>query len=499
MTLAVVVLTTWFTPDPAGRSAAPGDASFDQPTARVVAEPTRETAGSSPNERQAVPDQEPPALASFEATVEQLVTLGMRVAELAQQDEIDAAKAADQEARQLFSELMTRFPDAGERGLAMLACVQDAPVDPGTPSEPSRAEPSRAEPSRAEPSRDHGRCIVLKLVLETELARRDAVAVAAADRTRIDPLVQALLDLLPLGSRIADTGEQVLSHRPWLRLVHEPAVLGLVRLAAEAKFSRAHATNLLLTLWNNLQQSGERSSEELSRLALMLLADADPSQRTAACRQLLADPRYRDLVLSWLRERNDQAVASEIACLAAHELPPADALHVLRELAPVLPRSPAAYVMLGYRAPELLADSYRELLASNTQPGWRSDLITGIGMTTSGLAIEMAQLALENDPSPDVRIQAMFTLTSKRQADVAERAMQLALDDPRIAQDPLRLGAVVLALQNLEAGGHCNELDRIGQRLRGLPLADGSRQTLEAILARALPGGETSAPARLPR
>jgi hypothetical protein len=155
--------------------------------------------------------------------------------------------------------------------------------------------------------------------------------------------------------------------------------------------------------------------------------------------------------------------------------------------------------MLGFRAPELLADSYRELLASNTQPGWRSDLVTGIGMTTSPLAIEIAQLALENDPSPDVRLQAMFALTSKRQAELGERALQQVLDDPRIAQDPLRLGAVVLALQNLEAGGNSNALDRVGQRLRGLPLAEGSRQTLEAILARGLPGGQTSVPAPLPR
>jgi hypothetical protein len=54
-------------------------------------------------------------------------------------------------------------------------------------------------------------------------------------------------------------------------------------------------------------------------------------------------------------------------------------------------------------------------------------------------------------------------------------------------------------LQNLEAGGHANALDRIGQRLRVLPLAEGSRQTLEAILARSLPGGQTSVPASLPR
>jgi hypothetical protein len=481
LALGIVVATAWLAMDPAGRSGDPSHSSSQSPM-QVAASIGAQGIGAesaTPNERQPVPDQEEAArpLASFEETVEQLVTLGMQIAEFAQQDEIDAAKASDQEARRVFGELMERFQDAGEHGLAMLACMQDDTVDP----------------------RDRGRCIVLKLVLDTELARRDATATAAADRSRIDPLVQSLLEIMPQASAIADTGAQVLVERPYLRLAHEPAVLGLVRLAAAEKFSREHATKLLLTLWDNLQKNGERSSDELSRLALMLLVDSDPSQRTAACRQLLSDARYRDLVLSWLRERNDPKVTNEIAGLAAHELPPAEALHVLRELAAILPRFPAPYIILGFRAPELLADSYRELLASNTQPGWRSDLITGIGMTKTDLAIEIAQLALDNDPSPDVRIQAMFALTSKRQEGLAERALQQVLDDPRIAQDPLRLAAVVGALQNLEAGGYINALDRVGQRLRGLPLAEWSRQTLEAILARSLPGGQTSVPAALPR
>ena len=481
LALAIVVATAWLEADSGGRHCDPCNPPATQSPLQVAAmlAETQGSAAAAPNERQPVPDDEarPRRLATFEETVERLVTLGMQVAEFAQQDEIDAAKAADQEARRLFGELMARFGDAGEHGLAMLACVQDDPVDP----------------------RDRGRCIVLKLVLETELARRDAIATAAADRSRIDPLVQSLLEIMPQASAIADTGAEVLVDRPWLRLVHEPGVLGLVRLAAAQEFSREHATKLLLTLWNNLEKNGERSSDELSRLALMLLVDSDPSQRTAACRQLLSDARYRDLVLTWLRERKDQKVANEIASLAAHELPPAEALQVLRELAPVLGRSPAPYIVLGYRAPELLADSYRELLASNTQPGWRSDLITGIGLTKAEVAIQIAQLALDNDPSPDVRIQAVFALTSKRREDLAERALQQVLDDPRIAQDPQRLASVVLALENLEAGGFANALDRVGQRLRGLPLAEYSRQTLEAILARGLPGGQTSVPAALPR
>ena len=139
-------------------------------------------------------------------------------------------------------------------------------------------------------------------------------------------------------------------------------------------------------------------------------------------------------------------------------------------------------------------------LLAHSDPAYRTWGVRAagnFGEVSSAIRKEVAALA--RDPSPDVRLQAMFALTSKRQAELGERALQQVLDDPRIAQDPLRLGAVVLALQNLEAGGHSNALDRVGQRLRGLPLAEASRQTLEAILARSLPGGQTSVPAPLPR
>jgi hypothetical protein len=134
--------------------------------------------------------------------------------------------------------------------------------------------------------------------------------------------VQSLLEIMAAGVRDRRTREQRCS---WIARIC--ARYTSTRASAwppsppRRKFSREHATKLLLTLWDNLQKNGERSSDELSRLALMLLVDSDPSQRTAACRQLLSDARYRDLVLSWLRERNDQTVANEIAWPAPHELP----------------------------------------------------------------------------------------------------------------------------------------------------------------------------------
>ena len=406
-----------------------------------------------------------PAEPTFAQRIDELVALGQRTAELAQNDEHEQALASDQVARERFARLLQRFDDAGERALDLLTTL------------------AGDDPAHA------GHRLVLQLVLAEECARRHAAATTHGDRGRIDGLVHATLDVLPTTPATIEVGSRTLVDQPYLRAVHEPMVLTLLQRASEGTLPRQVATQLLLTLWHNLQRHGERSSDELSRLALLLLADQDPSQRTAACRQLLLDARYRGLVLAWLREHRDHAVATEVANLAAKELEPAAALAILRELTPLLPSAPNAYLVLGFRAPEVVADAYRELLASGTQPQMRADLVTGVGMTTTPLGLDIATLALDHDPSPDVRLQAVFALTARRDVAQAERALQQVLDDPLVAQDPVRLGAVVLALQNLEAAGDANVLQRVGERLRLLPLADYSRQTLDGMLARGLPGG----------
>jgi len=299
---------------------------------------------------------------------------------------------------------------------------------------------------------------------------------------------------MPQTTGTTEVGVHVLDAQPYLRSVHERSVLALVQLAGEGSFPAAAATRLLSTLWDNLKRTGERSSDELSRLAMLLLADADPTRRIVACRQLITDPRFRPLALAWLREHGDGEVASDVAGVAARELAPGDALAVLRELAPILQRATGAYLVLGTRAPELVADAYRELLAANIQPNVRTDLIAGIGMTGSGPAREVVELALHNDPDAEVRIQSGFVLTATGDADAGERALQVLLDDPAIAGDAKRLGAIVLALQNLEAAGAVNQIDRLAQRLRTLPLDQASRQSLEALVARSLPAGQVSTP-----
>jgi hypothetical protein len=143
----------------------------------------------------------------------------------------------------------------------------------------------------------------------------------------------------------------------------------------------------------------------------------------------------------------------------------------------------------------VVADAYRELLAANTQPDVRIDLVAGVGLTASEAGRDVVQLALHNDPSAAVRLQAGFVLTATGDADAGERALQQLLDDPAIARDPVHLGAIVLALHNLEADAATNAIDRLAQRLLTLPLDERGRQSLAALLARSLPAGQVSAPA----
>jgi hypothetical protein len=260
-----------------------------------------------------------------------------------------------------------------------------------------------------------------------------------------------------------------------------------VAAAGRGEFARDHATRLLLTLWHNLQQLGERSSTELANLALVALDDADPSRRTVACRQLVGDERFRPLVLAWLREHQDLEVAGEVARLAALELPPAQALATLRELAPLVRSSPAVFMALGHRAPETLAESYEQLLADAIQPGVRRDLIAGLGMNESPISVEMLQLALDHDPDPAVRLQAALSLSACAPQERGEQACRRMIEDPAIGSDPVRLGVVLMALQNLEVAGLTNAVDRLGRRLAATPLDDSSRRRLEELMQRALP------------
>lgn len=470
--LVLLWLCAWLAADEAPQ--APATTSPAQPTGPAPLETMQAVQpAEAASERSALAPApaDTPATPTFTALVERLVDHAEATTAAVQADEIEAARASDNAARATLDELLGHFADAGERALDQLTTI----------------------PATSEARRDVARRLVLQLVLGAEFARRGASPPPGPGPERAtDGLTSALLAALPQQAPLAELGTPLLEHQPHLRLCHEPAVLDLCRRAGQGEFPRPLATRLLLTLWANLQASGERSSADQTALAMLLLDDPDPSQRLVACRQLLADPRHRQVVLAWLRDRRDRGLAGQLAEVAARELPPAEALLVLRELAPLLPNQPGAYLALGHRAPSELADAYRQLLAENTHAATRQDLVAGLAMGEAGTTLPTLELALANDPNPAVRVQAMLTLTVTAAATHGERACERVLDDPALANDPVQLGLVVFALQNLEAAGLVNAIDRLGQRLRAHPLQPESRDALEQLLARALPGGHTS-------
>jgi hypothetical protein len=466
--LAAVLFWPATPPTQAAATGAPRSDGTAVPTSAPTLAPVGEPAAEPAVAREAaVPPADAPQLPDFTTCIEELVDIAERTSAFVAEDEVAAATASDRLAQERFATLLERFPDAGERALHLLAGLATG----------------------SDERRDVGRRHVLRLVLGAVCTRRHTAAGGDdADRSLAD-LVQTMLDVLPQDEPLAATLMPLLADQPWLDARHEPSVLGLQRLASEGGFSAERAARLLLTLWRNLRARGGRSADDLTRQALLQLADPDLSQRLAAARQLLESPAHHALVFAWLRERKDQEVAEALGGLAANELPPPLALRTLRELAPLVPRQTHAFLALGFRAPDLLADTYRELLASDTHPTLRAELVTGAGMGSNQADGDLATLALHSDPSPDVRLQAGFVITARGDAEAGERACDVLLDLPKVAQDPLRLGAVVMMLQNLEAAGHINAVDRLGARLRTLALSDSSRLQLDSILARAIPAG----------
>lgn len=425
-----------------------------------------------------------PAPRTFADYVDELVAIGERTSALVVAGDTAAADESDEGARRLFDEMMARLPDAEAEALAAL-CATPAPAAPALPG---LEVPAPAPPQG---DRDAMRRRVWNLALAAGLHRRHERALRGADRGPLDSLVAAALTALPAAEDLAvELGCGQLADRPYLHLAHEAAVLELVALSGTGGFPPAVATALLSTLWRNLQASGDRSGAELRGLALLLLRDGNASERASAARLLLGEDRFRAVVLEHLRRNADARLLREVAVVAAQDLPPPLALEVLQTTVHLGEDFAAPFLVLGFRDAALLADRYEQQLADGTEPALREALVGGVGFAGGPRGVATAQLAFDHDPDPGVRLKALYVLTANAGAACGERTVAAALDDPRIRDDPLRLGAVVLALENLADQGLINELDRLGQRLRtcGALTAD-ARAHLERILARALPHG----------
>ncbi|MGE3173759.1 MAG: hypothetical protein AB7O97_14130 [Planctomycetota bacterium] len=450
----------------AGRPA-PGDPPATSAPPDIAAGAPGPTFAPASHERIAVP---PPPTRTFDQYVDALVAAGQQVLELQDAGDRDGAMRRDREAQLLFDEMLVQIDDADRQALAALSTT--------------------APPAAAGRSDGDLRHRVLELALRVALQRRHARG-DRDSRSAVDQLTAAILTLLPGSQRLAqDLGRGLLEGAPYLGATHEPQVLELLALSGEGRFDVDVARALLTTLWDNLRATGDRTSEQLTGLGLLLLDGGNTPERLAAGRLLLADDRYRLVVLEHLRRTRDERLARELAMAAAQQLPPTIALGVIAAAASVVDDQTAPLLTLGMRAPATLRQEYERRLGDDVQPRLRALLVSGAGFTGTEDGLEVARMALAQDPDPDVRMRALFALTGRAGATDGEAAIGRALDDPRIRDDPARLAGVVLALENLARDGLINAVDRLAPRLRTCAmLSPASRDHLERIVAQTLPGG----------
>lgn len=409
----------------------------------------------------------------FATLLERLVDHAMDLrALIEEQDEVDddAVRTVQDGAAATWRTLHREITNPGERALLQIC---DGEAHGGTPRAVLR------------------RRICVSLVGEA-LARRQRRSDTSGDRGPLDALVGAVLGGIPRDEVSAQDLGALLTDKPYLGLAHQAAVLDLVTAAAELAFLGRIAPRLLLTLWHNLEQRGERTSSELAAVALLLLDDADPNRRLAALEQLLSihGGRYRDVALDHVIARSQRDAAGQLAVAAARELPPMDAVAALERLTPVAgPSLMAAFMTLGERDTTAIRAAYDARLAANTNAAFRAELVTGAGFSGSPEAIGMARDAFAYDPDAGVRARAMLVLTAKAGPALGEQTLTAALDDTAFAASA---GAAQIAfgLENLARSGDANAVERIGRRLLARSaLTAEDRARVEALLQRTLPGG----------
>lgn len=427
------------------------------------------------------------AARTFDEFVAALVELGLETSRLADAGQEDEAIERDREAREMFAAMLQSIADADAMALAALSTPPPAD-DSGANGD---ATASIAAPVPAGLLREN----VLVMTLTVGLQRRHAVV--NTGRNASEALTGGILATLQARADLAARlGDELLVDKPYLSEAHEPQVLDLVARSGEGTFPAAVATALLSTLWHNLQASGARTSEHLAGFALLLLDDGNRSEQLAAARLLLLDERYREVVLAHLRRTKDADLARTLAMAAAQELPPTAAFAVLTTCAEVTGGDTAPFLTLATREPELLRREYEQRLGDDVHPRLRAILVTGAGFTNTPEGIELARLAFASDPDPEVRMRALFVLTGTAAEALGEAAIAAALDDPKLGGNPERLGAIVLALENLARAGMVNAVHRIGTRLKataGMPAS--TRESLDRLLAEALPGRIATTPA----
>lgn len=310
-------------------------------------------------------------------------------------------------------------------------------------------------------------------------------------RDPLDHLLLCVLACIPQDQCLARDLAALLRHQPYLDLRQESAVLDLVALSPEQPFLIPIATELLLTLWTNLEASGARSSSDLASLALLFKADVNPSRRLAALQHLLcADGgRYKELVLRDGIDRRDPQVLGELALAISRRLPPKEAVDDLLRISQVSSRGlTPALLNLGMRDASVLRDAYERQLADQAHADFRGHLVTGAGFQEGPAGLELALDALRMDPDPNVCCRALMVITSRADPVLAEARLMSLLDRSQISNSAAHLGTVVLALQNLATRNCPNTLRRVADRLLATGrLRPGDERRLRRLL-REVPG-----------
>jgi hypothetical protein len=406
-------------------------------------------------------DEVPP---DFDTTIERLVALALEMVDLDARDEKEAVRTRNDQAVALITALMNAVPDCGERAIM---CLTELPDTNATQEIGLRRE-------------------VLISVLSRDLGERQGRAEKGLPRGPVDALVSAMLGIVDLNEVTAKRlGDDLLVDAPLLGPPHEEAVLALVESSQFETWLVPTASDLLRTLWRNLERSGARHRSDLTSLALLFFEDRNEARRLAAVRELVRDPRLRRIALDRVRAQQDSALAAAIANGAASELDSQTALELIRELHEIGgTRLLGACAMVAMRDPATARASYETALGEDRDPGYRAQLLLAATLTPDAASLELARTALRNDVDPEVRSRAMLALTNHPDASIGERAIFEALDDPRNADQPDLVLAAVAGLENLLRLGDRNAIQRIGSRLAIHPLlAEADRAKVRSLLA----------------
>ncbi len=387
---------------------------------------------------------------TYEAAIESLIAAAMELNRRADADaDQDELAAIDAEARAVLAQLLHEVRSAPERALHDLILHSSLATPAPRPVQVRR--------------------LVLLRVVQEGLAWRHERRAEPAIQSSLDTLVAACLDLLPtVATLVTELGDETLVERPYLGVYHESAVLGLFELAkGDAHLGRT-ASALLVTLWRNMEREGARTAAETASLALLFAEDASPSRRSAALEHLLRSSggRYLAAALEAVQRSGDRDLVDRFASVAAEVLEPATALSVLRSLAESQRGAClAAHLQLAQRDPGAVREAYELHLADGTAQAFRLGLVRSAGWSRCEDAIALAQEALESDPDPQIRRDALLALASAATAEQLAPSIEAVLSDPRRANDPAWIDAVAGALVNSRGRGSLGLIARHGPRV----------------------------------